>query len=286
MTGKDTVEALRADVDRIDDALHDLIMRRAEVVERIGTLKVAAAQSLLRPAREAEIVRRLIARHQGRFPKAVVVRVWREIISGMLALEGPHAVAVYMPDRGSGYLELARDHYGSYTPMTAVRSPGQVVRMVSEGSVTVGIVPMPDREVPEPWWVTLMGESAEVPRIIGRLPFAGPGAGRGEGIEALAIGQIVPEPTGYDRSWIALETPPDISRARIRSVLGAAGLEPTHQVATHLGEGVWRHLVEISGHVTAQDRRVARLVDRQRPVTRAIIVGGHPVPISTEELGE
>jgi hypothetical protein len=131
-----------------------------------------------------------------------------------------------------------------------------------------------------------MGDSSDLPRIIGRLPFAGPGPGRGDGVEALAIGLLAPEPTGYDRSFLAMETTPDISRARLRSVLGAAGIEPTQLAATQRTDENWLHLVEISGHLTADDRRIIRLIERKQPVLRAVPLGGYPVPFGPEDMTE
>jgi chorismate mutase len=287
MAAEKSLEKLRLEIDKIDETIHSAIIRRAELVEQVGAFKAGKGMPALRPAREAEILRRLISRHQGRFPKTVLLRIWREMIGAMVAIEAPLIVGVYMPERGSGYLDLARDHYGSYTPTTVFRSPGQVVRAVAEGSATVGVVPMPDREDTEPWWISLMGDAADLPRIIARLPFLGPGPGRGDGIEALAIARLSPDPTGFDRSWLAVETPPDTSRARLRSVLGAAGLEPTLMVATHRADDAWLHLVEISGHLAPDDRRLGRmLAQRETPVVRAIVLGGYPVPLSPEDLSE
>ncbi len=277
-----SLDKLRQEIDRIDDNLHSLIMQRSRAVEQIADLDEADA--LLRPGREAEILRRLVSRHQGRFPKATLIRLWRELIGGMCGVQGQMTVAVYMPERGAGFLELARDQYGAYTPMTAYTSPGQVVRAVADGSALVGVLPTPDREDIEPWWISLMGDGT--PRIIAKLPFAGPGQGRGDGVEALAIARLDPDPTGYDRSWLAVETQPDISRARLRSVLGAAGLEPTDLAATQRGEDRWLHLVEISGALSADDRRIARLIDRKEPVEHCVVLGGYPVPLAAEDLSE
>ncbi|MBV9913984.1 MAG: chorismate mutase, partial [Sinobacteraceae bacterium] len=52
---------LRAELDRIDDALHDLLMARAETVEEVGALR-AKGNVPLRPGREAAILRRLLQR--------------------------------------------------------------------------------------------------------------------------------------------------------------------------------------------------------------------------------
>ena len=49
--------ALRAELDGIDDGLHDLLMRRAAVVERVGALR---GKVPLRAGREAAILRRLV----------------------------------------------------------------------------------------------------------------------------------------------------------------------------------------------------------------------------------
>jgi len=287
MATEKSLDKLRREVDRIDESIHTLIMRRAQVVKSIGAVKSANGMPALRPAREAEILRRLVSRHQGSFPKTALLRIWREMIGAMVALEAPFTMAVYMPERGSGYIDLARDHYGSFTPATVLRSAGQVVRAVAEGSAAVGIVPMPDGVDAEPWWISLTGDSADLPRIIARLPFAGPTPGRGDGLEALAIARLTSEPTGYDRSWLALETRPDISRTRLRALLGAAGLEPTLLVATQRGDDAWLHLVEISGHVAADDRRLARMIGRREaPVQRAMVLGGYPVPMSPEDLAD
>jgi len=285
-TGKSSLEDLRRQIDRVDDTLHDLLMERAALVEQVGEIKGKGNVALLSPGREAEIIRRLLSRHRGRFPRSTLVRMWREMISGMVSVQAPLTVAVFMPDRGTGFLELARDQYGHNTAMIPWRSPGQVIHAVVEGSAQIGILPMPDREEGESWWIGLTGDSAALPKIVARLPFAGPGQGRGDGIEALAVGLLNPAATGYDRSWLAIETVPDISRARLRSVLGAAGIEPTQLSATQRSEDSWLQLVEISGHMTHDDPRLVRLMDGRQTVLRAVVLGGYPVPLSPEELSE
>jgi chorismate mutase len=283
---KDTLDTFRQQIDRIDDTLHNLLIERSVIVEKIGVLKGSDNLTMISPAREAQILRRLLAQHHGPFPRVTLVRLWREMISGMISVQGPMSVAVYMPDRGGGYLELARDHYGSNTTMTPLRSPGQVVHAVAEGSAVVGILPMPDSDDADGWWNNLLSDNPEIPRIVGRLPFSGPGPGRGDGIEALAVAQLTPTATGYDRSWLGLEAVPNVSRARLRSALGAVGIEPIHLVATQRSGEVWHYLVEVAGHLSPDDRRLTRLVEGSQTVVRAFVLGGYPVPLAAEELGD
>lgn len=55
---------LRREIDAIDEATHDLLMRRAGIVERVRTAKGGLdTGNAWRPAREAEILRRLADRH-------------------------------------------------------------------------------------------------------------------------------------------------------------------------------------------------------------------------------
>src|SRR4051812_14611699 len=54
--------ALRAELDRIDDTIHDLLIERAGIVEQVARSGKPAA---FRPGREASIVRRLVAQHRG-----------------------------------------------------------------------------------------------------------------------------------------------------------------------------------------------------------------------------
>ncbi|MFM7416430.1 MAG: chorismate mutase, partial [Alphaproteobacteria bacterium] len=60
------LQALRAEIDALDDAMHDLLMRRAGVVARMAASRAkVGAGSPLRPGREAAVLRRLLARHSG-----------------------------------------------------------------------------------------------------------------------------------------------------------------------------------------------------------------------------
>ncbi|MGC2857664.1 chorismate mutase [Novispirillum sp. DQ9] len=282
------LEDLRRSIDAIDDRLLDLVVERAQVVEKIGAAKrVAGAESgpvFVRPGREMAILRRLLARHSGPFPKSVVVRMWREMFAGTLAVQNPLNVAVYMPSRGAGYLEIARDQYGAYTRMEPMQTPGTVVRMVAEGQATVGVLPLPMLEEGQKWWAMLISDVPGTPKVISRLPTCGPGAGRGDGAEALAIGRMPQEPTGDDRSLLVVETRPELSRAGLRTLVEQAGLPVQELIDTEEpATGDRLHLLELSAYVAPDDQRVLSLsLDSQ--VARAMIIGGYAVPFAADSL--
>jgi len=283
-----SLDTLRREIDRIDDQMLDLLLARAKVVETVGAVKRARGEDVgvfLRAGREMDILRRLIRRAEGgSFPKGVIVRMWREMFSALVAIQGPMNLAVYQPARGAGYLEMARDAYGAYTATTPHTTTGAVVRAVSTGEATVGILPLPRMEEPDGWWPMLVSSAPDTPRVVARIPFCGPGPGRGEGLEGLVIARLELDRTDNDRTYIVLETDAEISRAGVRDLVEKAGFTPlelTDSVAPTPDSRP--HLLTLDEYVLNDDPRVERLCEAD-PVDQVKIIGGYAVPFSSEEL--
>ena len=281
------LDDLRRRIDEIDDKLHDLIIQRAEVVESITAGKKRGGIDTIRPGREAQILRRLIGRHRGRFPRPVLARLWRELISGSVALQGDFAVAVLALNEMPDYWDLARDHYGSHTPMLAFHSIGEVLRALAERRAGVGVLPMPAEGEREPWWPLLAVASA-APRVMARLPFAGRGNARGDGgLDALVIGYGDADTTDEDRSLVALELAGELSRARLISAFKSAGLAVTLFAAHEPGgDGAWYLIETDPGLAAADDARLApALRSFGEEVARVVHLGSYAKPFAPQALG-
>lgn len=280
-----SLEALRAEIDAIDDGIQDLILRRAELAGRIRDAKTRDTQHgvFLRPGREAAVLRRLIGRHRGGFSPLALARIWREIFSTSVAMQGHFTLAVWMPERGAGYIELARNHFGAYTPATVHQSVGQVVQEVGESRATVGILPLPQVEDPQAWWPALMSSLPGTLRVVARLPVIG---GR-SGLEALAVAAIDPEASGgEDRSLLAVESNTGTSRTGLLDSLRQCGFQPMGVMdARSQGEDIRLTLVEVLGPVTRDDSRLASLTGHGGPIARAVVVGIYAEPFAPESLG-
>jgi len=284
-----TLEELRREIDRIDDAIHDLIMRRADLISEIALAKRgagAAEGGYLRPGREAVVLRRLLARHRGLFPKPALVRLWREIISAPLALQGAFSVAVFAPKEAPGYFDLARDHYGSFASMSVHDTPGQVIRALGEGRAILGVLPAFTEEDRDPWWRHLARVGERVPSVIARLPVAPGGNARGDGLAALVVGPDVAEATGSDRSCVVFEVEGEPSRARLGAELGKAGLTPRFLQSWSEGEGGRRLiLVELDGFLEKDDPRLASFAGAGGgDIRRFFRIGGYALPFEAKEL--
>ena len=287
-----TLDDLRGEIDEIDDAIHALVMRRAAMAERIAAAKDdtarndgRAAAGYLRPGREAAVLRRLVACHSGSFPLPSLVHLWREIMSSLVRLQGPFSVAVYTVADNPGYWDLARDHYGSTTPLIACQSAIQVLREVTEGRATVGVLPFPQEGDAAPWWPFIGNARNNEPKVIARLPFlvanqATGGATRGQ-VSAVAVASLTPEETGDDRSLLTLELVEELSRARLVSALASVGLAPLWQTTgpSHGGQG-GLYLIETAGFVAQDDARLAKLAEMLgNALNRVTILGAYPSPI-------
>ncbi len=280
---------LRRRIDAIDDRLHDLLVERAEIVARVATSKRGALggnggdAAFYQPAREAQILRRLAGRHRGILPFAPVVRIWRELLAATVRLETPFSVVVFVPAGAESLWDLARDHYGSQTPLSPYGSQRQVIRAVAEGRSTVGILPLPREREAEPWWPELLSEDEEAPRVIGRLPFGARGNARGEA-EALAIGRAAPQQSGADRTLLAIEAAPGVDRARFRGALAESGLACTYFAACERG-AVAVNLLELDGFVPLADPRLTCLRRRLgAALHRLLPVGGYALPLPAAAL--
>jgi chorismate mutase len=287
-TSSQSLDELRREIDRIDEAMHDLVMRRAEVA---GSVRRAKGDGpAFRPAREAILLRRLVARHKGTLPVGVVARMWREMMAATLRLQENFTVAVAARPDQAGLWDLARDHYGSLGAMNELASASQVVRAVSEGEAMIGVLPMPREDDVDSWWPSLAagGGGKGQPRVIARLPFVAAGNARGERPEALVIARQQPEASGEDRSLLVIETTAQISRARLVDVLRQAGLAPGLHVSTALqGDADARlSLLEVDRFVPDDDAVLKALGDAVPSVieggaiARAVVIGAYAVPLS------
>ncbi|WP_160000539.1 chorismate mutase [Roseomonas sp. 18066] len=270
--------SLRVEIDRIDDSLHDLLMRRADIVAHMAASRVKGGAATFRPGREALILRRLLARHQGALPRAALFRLWREVIASSLAQQGNFAVAAVQGEGNadSASVRLARAHFGLLTPLKLQATTNRALASVASGEAAVAVLPAPqDGEKPEAAWWTQM----ETPRlrIVAGLPFLAPPEpnGAAEAVlaapEAYAVAALVPDATGRDRSLLRIEPEPEQSRARIAAALTGVGLPPRWMIRRDAPTPM--ALVEVEGFLAEEDPRLAGL-----PFPRLQILGAYAEP--------
>ena len=183
-TDKQALADLRAQIDQIDITLHNTLRERAEVIEHVR--KIKGKQTIyIRPGREAQMLRALMGRPQGKLPEGLVVRLWREMISAFTLQEGGLKVAVHAPDKGPDLWDAARDHFGSFTPLMESGSAVAAIKALQAGKVTVAVVPPPVAGEKDSWWPLLAGDRKNVLTVFASLPFETLKPGRANARRAL-----------------------------------------------------------------------------------------------------
>jgi chorismate mutase-like protein len=246
----DPLKAIRSRIDAVDEKMHRLLIERASVIAELiqvkGTSKPAAA---FRPEREADMMRRLAARHEGGLPLHTVEHIWREIITTFTAMQAPFAIAAGPAADPLKMRDLIRFYFGFSVPIRTCASAAEAIMRVADSGQEIAIVAL---ESGERWWGAL--EAPAAPKVFAKLPFLEISS-RPDLPAAYVIGPPLKEQPAFDTRIFAL------------SQVDAAGLVPGGSlVAGQSGGGA---LVELPS--------TAKLDGRQAETARPL--GGFFRPI-------
>lgn len=275
------IEELRRQIDAVDDQMHDLLMRRVSLAEQIGRAKNEqsgqGAAVVMRPKREIEIMRRLWNRHKGSLEKHELIRIWREIISACVNIQAPLTVAVFMPERGMGNIEIARDYFGTYTPMLSCRSTSLVLKELTQGEADVAILSLPD-DKQTCWWYTVAQEYKRSVNVFLKLPLTGD-RGRNDGRSVFALSKQPFEESGEDKMLLVAETDGTLSLSTLDLLLKAGGI-PINAICDSYMPDMMRkaYLFEVEGYLSDKDKRLNDVLEKEGgKITMLRVIGGYTV---------
>jgi chorismate mutase len=165
-----TLADLRREIDRIDLAMHELLMERSRIIERlIQTKKTGESGSAFRPDREASMMRAIAGRHAGLLPLDTAEGIWRVIIGTFTYVQAPYAVHADISGGDAPMRDSARFHFGFTVPYRPLPDAASVVAAVARSRGDLGIARIDQGATAGPWWTALAEPGA--PKIIARLPF-------------------------------------------------------------------------------------------------------------------
>lgn len=161
---------LRAEIDRIDEAMHRLLMERGEIIDRlIATKKTSESGSAFRPGREAAMMRALAERHTGLLPLDTAEGIWRVIIATFTYVQAPFAVHADTSGGDAPMRDSARFHFGFSVPYQPHAGAAAVIAAVARSRGDLGIFRLDQGVSAGAWWRDLAGPAR--PKVIARLPF-------------------------------------------------------------------------------------------------------------------
>jgi chorismate mutase len=253
-----TLDAVRARLDTLDAELLRLVDERASLAKTVADAKRAAGDNGkfgLRPVREAQLLRHLLATPRQGANAALTVRLWRELISDSLAQQGPFHLAVWGANDPGRAVELARLRFGAAPPMRQVAQPQDAIA-AAKTPWGVGVLALvPDNG----WWGRLLAEPKL--RVFAAMPCLtswGP-------LGALAVAELDVEPSGADETyWVTDAAAP---AEQITEALSHDGV-----AAQQIGVGGGMKLFALAGFYQVGDARLARAPGRLTGV-----IGAAPV---------
>ncbi len=257
------LKEIRKTIDTLDNAIHDVLMERADLIDDIVSEKRKHNLQFVHPAREARMIRRLLARHRGVLPEKAVIRIWRELVGAVSLMQSGMKVSVcYTADSGAHLWDLAKDYFGSVVTMQKYPSALAGVSSVRENEASFAVLPWPSEGEADPWWSYLFYQEKEI-KIVCALPF---GYAENDTLEnrALVAARINFDSSGEDHSFIGIEADHSVSRGRIVDVFKAIELDvmgiqsrrvPDNQAST-------LHLVEVNDYISADDERLNTFAEK------------------------
>lgn len=243
------INQVRAEIDRVDKALLSLIAERLELSKAVRRAK--SGVRVWRPSREDSHVRALAAATSDT-PRPLVSRIWAELMSASLAMQGPMGLHVALENDSMASLALVRDRFGASIPTYTYPTASSAMAATYADPEGVAILPSPGGM--HSWWTALGpgGAMADM-HILAGLPRTG----ELEWPVAVAVATADIQPSGNDDTLI-------MCRADLRAINASAELR------AEAGEFF---LYSLTGYLDSVPRDVLRLDPSAK------IIGALPRPI-------
>jgi chorismate mutase len=254
------LEDVRREIDDIDAGLLDLLAKRIAASARVRQVKTRSgtlASSPIRPAREALILRRLMALKPPDVTPDLLVRLWRVILTSSTLAQAPVTAHVSESLDVSGRLRtLVGDHFCA-TPVIVHPDEISVLANVATHPGDVGAVASGSD-----WAMQFSAGLTGTASIMAVLPVLKDSAEP----ELLVVGHAAAQPTGDDETIVILDEPmPQIGALPVRwSVRSGA-----------------KHVAGLEGFLSENDGVLAELM-RSHATLGLRVAGRYPSPIEVK----
>ncbi len=135
------LQPLRDRIRELDEQIIDLINARAKVVVEIGEIKARENMEIFHPQQEKEVYTRIEEVNKGPLASSVFHAIYREIMSGCIALEKKVLIA-YLGPPATFTQQAALARFGVGVDYVPVHTIGDVFTEVETGHADYGVVPI------------------------------------------------------------------------------------------------------------------------------------------------
>ena len=143
------LQNIRNKIDIIDNKIHDLLIERAEIVEKVVEEKRKYKEANLvvyRPSREHEILVRIIRRHKGNLPEKSLINIWRNLISSYINMQAELTL-----NFSSTLDKIVNNHFVADIKKEKITTAIEAMKKLNENKVNITVLPYPNTH--NDWWV-------------------------------------------------------------------------------------------------------------------------------------
>lgn len=163
-----SLDDIRREIDSIDDAILDLVVKRFAATGRVAAAKTSdgsIAVSPFRPAREASLLRRLVGRAEGQLSPQFLVRLWRVILSASTQAQAAVTVHTGPETAGEGDLRIRLAEHFCGMAVFRHRTVSEALDTLADQMGDLAVIPASAE-----WAAHLMTTRDRSSKVIGRLP--------------------------------------------------------------------------------------------------------------------
>lgn len=206
------IEDVRAEIDRVDTALLSLIAERLELAAAVRRAK--SGVRFWRPSREESHIRELAAATENA-PPELVSRIWAELMSASIALQGPMKLHIALEGDALDVWTLVRDRFGAAIPAMSYPTASSALAAAYADDEGVAVLPAPGGM--NSWW-TALGAKGAMPdmHILSGLPRTGDDSWP----RAVAVSTADIQPSGADQTLLICSRTTKIDGAKLRAEAG------------------------------------------------------------------
>ncbi|AWM36282.1 Prephenate dehydratase [Gemmata obscuriglobus] len=139
--GAANLAALRAQIDKFDTSILELLNKRAAVAAQIGKVKADQGEVVFSAAREEEVIANVLAAHKGPLAPVTVKAIFRELMSGSRAIQRQQKIAYLGPEYSYSHL-AAIQRFGEASVYNRTANIAAVFEEVVRKHADFGVVPL------------------------------------------------------------------------------------------------------------------------------------------------
>lgn len=139
--GAVNLASLRAQIDKFDASILELLNKRAAVAAQIGKVKADQGEVVFSAAREEEVIANVLAAHKGPLAPVTVKAIFRELMSGSRAIQRQQKIAYLGPDYSYSHL-AAIQRFGAASVYNRTANIAAVFEEVVRKHADFGVVPL------------------------------------------------------------------------------------------------------------------------------------------------